>query len=106
MRCTCAAISDKQNVIDDLAIEGARRRVRVGRQHSSGLRFGTPLASAHDDWYEKQCCHGQHCEPMADDAVRETSLGFKVPSGELLPYADRRYVSRTTRVFIGAMPKK
>ncbi|CAN7601475.1 hypothetical protein LJR234_004654 [Mesorhizobium amorphae] len=52
---------------------------------------GMPLASAHDNsWYEKQCCEDDHCEPMADGAVRETSKGFEVPSGELLPYADGR----------------
>jgi hypothetical protein len=39
---------------------------------------------------EKQCCHDEHCEPLADGTVRETSKGFKVPSGELLPYADSR----------------
>ena len=87
-------------------LSGCGGTIGLGATIAAACAFGTPLASAHDDWYEKQCCHNQDCEPMADDAVRETSQGFKVPSGELLPYADRRYVSRTTRVFIGAMPKK
>jgi hypothetical protein len=68
-----------------------------GRGGASGLgaiiaatcAFGMPLASAHS-WYEKQCCQDEHCKPMADGAIRETSKGFKVPSGELLPYADGR----------------
>ena len=35
----CAIISEKSNVIDDLAIEGMRRRVWVGRYHRRSLRF-------------------------------------------------------------------
>jgi hypothetical protein len=56
---------------------------------AAACAFGAPLASAHN-WYEKQCCQDEHCEPIADGAVRETSKGFEVPSGELLPYADSR----------------
>ncbi|TIM78520.1 hypothetical protein [Mesorhizobium sp.] len=67
-----------------------RSALGLGAGIAAACAFGTPLASAHDDWYEKQCCHDEHCEPMADGAVRETSKGFKVPSGELLPYADGR----------------
>jgi hypothetical protein len=67
-----------------------RSALGLGAGIAAACAFGTPLASAHDDWYEKQCCHDEHCEPMADGAVRETSKGFKVPSGELLPYADSR----------------
>jgi hypothetical protein len=48
-----------------------------------------PPASAHN-WYEERCCENEHCEPMADGAVRETSKGYEMPSGELLPYADSR----------------
>jgi hypothetical protein len=57
---------------------------------AAACNFGVPSASAHDAWYEKQCCYDEHCEPLADGTVRETSKGFKVPSGELLPYADGR----------------
>jgi hypothetical protein len=56
---------------------------------AAACAFGVPSASAHS-WYEKQCCEDEHCEPMADGVVRETSKGFKVPSGELLPYGDSR----------------
>lgn len=63
--------------------------VWLGAILAAACTFGMPPASAHS-WYEKQCCQDEHCEPMADGAVRETSRGFKVPSGELLPYADGR----------------
>lgn len=39
MRCACAVISDKPNVIHDLAIEGVRQHIRVGRYHRRGLRL-------------------------------------------------------------------
>jgi hypothetical protein len=61
----------------------------LGAILAAACALGAPSASAHS-WYEKQCCQDEHCEPMADGAVRETSKGFKLPSGELLPYADSR----------------
>jgi len=78
----------------------------LGAIIAAACAFGMPLASAHDSWYEKQCCHDVHCEPMADGAVRETSQGFRLPSGQSLPYGDSRVVGHTTCVSIGAMPKK
>jgi hypothetical protein len=63
----------------------------LGAIIAAASTFGMPLASAHNEiWYEKQCCDDKHCEPIADGVVQETSKGFKVPSGELLPFADGR----------------
>ena len=41
--CACAIISDKPNVIHDLAIEGVRQRVRIERYHRRSLRFRRAL---------------------------------------------------------------
>jgi hypothetical protein len=32
-------------------------------------------AGAHD-WYPKDCCSGNDCEPIACDSIAETSTGF------------------------------
>ena len=71
-------------------LSGRGGALGLGAVIAADCAFGLPSASAHDGWYEKRCCHDEHCEPMADGAIRETSKGFKVPSGELVPYADRR----------------
>ncbi|MFD1986039.1 hypothetical protein ACFSOZ_26695 [Mesorhizobium newzealandense] len=67
-----------------------RSALGLGAVIAAACDFGLPSASAHDDWYEEQCCHNEHCEPIENGTVQETSKGFKVPSGELLPYADGR----------------
>ena len=71
-------------------LSGRGGALGLGAVIAADCAFGMPSASAHDDWYEERCCEDEHCEPMADGTVRETSKGFKVPSGELLPYADSR----------------
>jgi hypothetical protein len=51
---------------------------------------GPPPASAHS-WYDKLCCHGEHCEPVPDGLIRETREGFLIlPTGELLAHSDTR----------------
>ena len=72
-------------------LRGCVGAFRLGAIIAAACDFGLPPASAHDSWwYEKQCCEDEHCEPLTDGTVRETSEGFKMPSGELLPYADSR----------------
>ena len=89
LRCACAVISDAPNVKHDLAIERRGGALGLGAIIAAACAFEVPSVSAHS-WYEKQCCQDEHCEPMADGTIRETGKGFKVPSGELLPFADSR----------------
>ena len=54
----------------------------------SGLSL--PNAAAHD-WYERDCCGGLHCNPVADGVVSENGHGVEVRGfEEVLSYSDRR----------------
>lgn len=51
------------------------------------LVFQAIDASAHS-WYDPACCNGDDCAP--DDRVKEVVGGFEVPTGEVIPYGDKR----------------
>ena len=40
------------------------------------------------DWYDPACCSGEDCAPS--DGVKEVTGGFSVPTGETIPYGDKR----------------
>lgn len=44
-------------------------------------------AAAHS-WYDPACCNDNDCAP--NDDVEEVKGGFRVPSGEVVPYGDKR----------------
>lgn len=45
------------------------------------------MAHAHS-WYDPACCNDGDCAP--DERVHEVKGGFEVPTGEVVPYGDRR----------------
>lgn len=49
--------------------------------------FSAISARAHS-WYDPACCSDNDCAP--DDRVKEVTGGFQVPTGEVVPYGDKR----------------
>lgn len=47
------------------------------------------VAEAHD-WYPISCCHQRDCFPLAFDEVEITQEGYKLPSGEIIPFDKAR----------------
>lgn len=48
-----------------------------------------PKALPHD-WYEYQCCSDKDCRPIPFEAVTITKDGYRVPSGEVIPFGSRK----------------
>ena len=55
---------------------------------STALALSTP-ALAHD-WYPWECCHDQDCDRISMTRLEATSEGWRVPTGEIIPYGDTR----------------
>lgn len=53
----------------------------------------TGRARAHD-WYPYACCHDKDCREVPAGAITPVPGGWRVPSGEVVPYGDPR--ARTT----------
>jgi hypothetical protein len=49
----------------------------------------TGRASAHD-WYPFACCHDRDCREVPAGAIAPVPGGWRVPSGEVVPYGDKR----------------
>jgi hypothetical protein len=48
----------------------------------------TALKALAHSWYDPACCSDNDCAP--DDRVKEVPGGFQVPTGEIVPYGDKR----------------
>lgn len=46
-------------------------------------------AKAHD-WYDYSCCSDKDCRPIPFDAVQVTPEGYRVPSGDVIPFASTK----------------
>lgn len=42
------------------------------------------------DWYDYDCCSNKDCSPIEQDRLKFTDEGIVVPSGEVIPYDDKR----------------
>lgn len=51
------------------------------------LIVAVSIANAHS-WYDPACCSDNDCAP--DNRVKEVRGGFRVPTGEVVPYGDKR----------------
>lgn len=55
----------------------------------AGITLLPTSAKAHS-WYDKECCSGDDCAPVADGGIKEGPGGYTLPDGNLLPYGDKR----------------
>lgn len=46
-------------------------------------------AYAHS-WYDRSCCDVTDCTPLPPDAVQVTPQGYRLPNGQLVPFARAR----------------
>lgn len=52
-----------------------------------GLLVGGAWAHS---WYDRTCCDVSDCSPLPPDAVQVTPQGYRLPNGQLLPFARAR----------------
>lgn len=50
---------------------------------------GVKAAAAHS-WYPWNCCNDRDCRPVPFDAVTVTPTGYRVPSGEVIPFSSTK----------------
>lgn len=46
-------------------------------------------ALAHS-WYSYECCNDRDCRPIPFDAVTVTPNGYRVPSGDVIPFSSTK----------------
>lgn len=51
--------------------------------------IGATIILAHS-WYPILCCSNHDCFPISENQYKITAEGYVLPSGELLPFGDRR----------------
>lgn len=52
-----------------------------------GLLIGQAMAHS---WYDRTCCDISDCSPLPPDAVQVTPQGYRLPNGQLVPFARAR----------------
>lgn len=53
------------------------------------LAWAVSEANAHS-WYDRSCCDLTDCTPLPPDAVQVTPQGYRLPNGQLVPFARAR----------------
>lgn len=53
------------------------------------LRIAMQPVYAHD-WYPRECCALEDCEPLPEGSVRLESQGYRLPNGQLVRYGSQR----------------
>jgi len=46
-------------------------------------------ATAHE-WYDPWCCNNRDCKPYPAESVTETPVGYRLATGEVVPYRTAR----------------
>src|SRR4051812_33293357 len=74
-----------------------------------GLSVGCGNAGAHDHWinhgnytdplFKWRCCGDNDCNPVDPSALAATNDGYKLPSGEVIPYS-RSLISEDQHAYV------